>query len=134
MTMEELQIWSRNYGVENFHGACSFTYNDDFGFRIEATEGGRFVMLSSTIATVSIQSESDLFRQLLRWNHLGVKTQGASFSLDETGENIVLWIMISIDDLDPAEFDRVVGSFLDLSEQFAKAVRQMDESNIAEVL
>ena len=119
MSVQLVGQWLQDYGVEEFSGACTFTYRDSIEFGLEVSTDESHLVLHSVVGRVPESDQAESLRRLLQMNHLGIETQGATISLDESGENIVLWISLPIDRLDPDEFERVVGAFLDLSDRVA---------------
>ena len=118
MTLHELRHWLRDYGVDDFQQACRFTYNDDFEFHLEATEDFQSVVISAVIGSAAFSSEVNGFRILLQWNYLGIATRGATLSLDEAGERVVLWKSLSLEHFEIEEFESTIGAFLDLVQGF----------------
>ncbi|MCG8648359.1 MAG: type III secretion system chaperone [Pirellulales bacterium] len=122
----EISEWLRDYGVEDFNGACTFTYKDVIDFSVETSTDQSCVILHSVICEVPTRSETEVLRQLLQWNYLGKETRGASLCLDPTGQHIVTWISLPIAILDVERFQQIVGSFLDLSEQLLATILPQD--------
>jgi len=123
MSIQLVGEWLQGYGVEQFDGACSFTYKDEIDFNLEVSTDETHLIMHSVIGEVAAEGDAARLRELLRLNYLGIETQGAALSLDESGTRIVLWISQSIAILDLELFERSVSVFLDLSERLATAAR-----------
>ena len=119
---EHIGEWLQAYGVDEFNGACAFTWKESIEFGLELTADESHLVLQAVVGSAGEADDAGLFRKLLRLNYLGIQTDGATLSLDETESNVVLWVALPVDSLDPGEFDRCVGSFLDLSERISQSI------------
>lgn len=123
MSIETISQWMRDYGVADFAGACAFTYRDAIDFTIETSADESHLIMHSVLAEIAEDTEAKDLRRLLQMNYLGKETSGATLALDETGVNVMLWIALPIASLDVEQFEQVIGSFLDLSEQLSEKIR-----------
>ena len=123
MSVHTIGQWLRDYGVDEFDGACSFTYKGVIDFSLEVSTDDSHLVMHSIVGELPQNDDAALPKKLLGMNYLGIETRGATLSLDETGVNVVLWISLPIDALDIERFEQVIGAFLDLSEQMSALVR-----------
>ena len=122
MSKELIGEWLKPYGVEGFRGKATFDYEHETQFTVELTNDERYLMLSSVIEQVSAIATREHLHQILRLNHLGIETRGGTLSIDETGENLVLWYSRPVAALDPEGFDNLIGSFLDVTRHIQQKV------------
>ena len=123
MSTELIGEWLRDYGVEEFDGGCTFTYKDVIDFSLEVSTDESHLVLSSVVGELPARRDPELLCRLLRLNHLGIATRGATLSIDESESNIVLWISLATVTLDPEQFEQSIQVFLDVSERLSLAVR-----------
>lgn len=127
MSVPQVGEWLRVYGVEEFNGACAFTYRGAIEFGIEVSADESHILLHSVIGKLSTGDEAEQLQKLMMRNYLGLETQGATLALDGTGENVCLWISLSLTDLDTERFENSLGAFLDLSEAHCSLLQEQNE-------
>ncbi|MCG8693879.1 MAG: type III secretion system chaperone [Minwuiales bacterium] len=113
MSLEIVAEWLEPYGVDKFEGKCLFTYEHEIEVTIETDIEGKSLFVSALIGEIGSDADAAMLRHLLQMGYKGQHTGGASLSVDETGQGVVLWIARLVSTLDPEAFDDLVGRFLD---------------------
>ena len=121
LSKQSIVEWLRPFGVQDFHGACTLTYRNTIDLNLELTDDETEFVLSAVIGQVD-PSDSEQLVRLLRMNNLGKQTRGATISLEENGEDILLWIATPLSGMDLARFEQVVYAFVDLVEELPLAL------------
>lgn len=110
----------------NEHHLCAFRYGKDLEFIIELPPESPIVYLYSPMAELPIEHRDTFFEKLLKANFFCLETNGATFSIDERSNRIILSFGQPIDQIDNLVFKNIVGNFLETAEHWK------DQLNTAE--
>ena len=118
MSQQRIGEWLRDYGIEQFDGACTLTYKDSIDLTLELTVDESELVLAAVVGRID-SNDANRLRTMLQMNYLGKKTRGTTISLDESGEIIVVWVAVSVNSIGPESFEQILHGFLDVSEEIA---------------
>jgi len=99
-------------------GSCSFLTNDGTEITLIAPPLHGTLYLASTICPVSdlgTEEKSGLMEKALQRNFLLRGTEGATLSLDDESESLILCQTQPIEEMDASRFVDLVGSFIENS-------------------
>ena len=101
-------------------GVITFVVDDRFTISIEKSDDGQFLSIYSVVGTLPLENRQECMKWLLDANLFGYKTNKASFGLDSDTEEIYLFQMFDLFDL---QFDR----FFDYLTQFIETLKKWTE-------
>ena len=118
--------WLKGLGTEagianlalNDNNLCAFQYGNDLEFIIELPPDSPILYMYSPMGSVPSENKEQLFERLLKANFFCLETHGATFSIDERSNRIILSYGHPIDQLDSLSFKNVVGNFLETAESW----------------
>jgi len=122
MSIAAVGSWLGAFGVDDFAGRCTFKYHDTIDFTVEVSADESFLCVSAVLGERTASDNPRLLLQLLQLNHLGIETGGTCLSVDETGQNIVLWYSRPVQGLGAEGFNNLVASFLDSAEDLQRRI------------
>lgn len=134
MTIESVGQWLRPWGVESFSGQAVFEDNEGRPFIVALTQDASVIYLSTPVLALPEAPAAALLSRLLSLGHLGRETGGGAISLDEAGENAVLWLAWPVASLDPEGFEQLMMVFLDRAEALRATLRtpESDGPNVGD--
>jgi hypothetical protein len=112
----------------NEHHVCAFRYGKDLEFIIELPPGSPIVYMYSPMVDVPQENKEAFFDKLLKANFFCLETNGATFSIDERSNRIVLSYGQPIDQIDNLIFKNIVGNFLETAEQWKERLRSFENA------
>ena len=135
--MENIDIingWLAELGQEagiedlklNEHHLCAFRYGKDLEFTIELPPQSPIVYLYSPMAELPSENKEAFFEKLLKANFFCLETNGATFSIDERSNRIILSYGQPIDQIDNLVFKNIVGNFLETAERWKDLLNTAD--------
>jgi len=101
----------------NANAELSISVDGGVTITLEADPTGRWIFLYSILGPQP--SEPDAVRVLLRANHLGRGTLGATLSIDPADDTVTLWRRLEIEREDAESFIGAFGDFLDAAVAWA---------------
>lgn len=100
------------------NGVCGLKYKDNLEVIVEVPAMSNDVYIYSPllkILSTTAQEKVTLYEELLKANFLCQQTKGATLSIDEQENSVVLCINQSIAMLDAVSFRNLFGNFIDIA-------------------
>jgi len=94
-------------------GVCVLRYDDRLDVIIEHPQGAESVLVQIPLMPVPGIERESFFRKVLALNHRGEATRGATLSLNETSEMVMLGALLSADTLDALGLEHLIGNLID---------------------
>lgn len=83
------------------------------------------------MAELPLEHRDTFFEKLLKANFFCLETNGATFSIDERSNRIVLSLGQLIDQIDNLVFKNIVGNFLETAEHWKEQLNTAEANNEA---
>ena len=131
MNRSETDKWFAELGVSDFSGEATFVSEKGLQVEFILSEDSRELLITSSIGLLSIGTDADVYRHVLRTNYLGLETGGGCISLAEDDETLLLWRVVPLSAVDPAALTNFISNLLDAAEEVGRRI--FDESMEAKV-
>lgn len=115
----------------NEHHLCAFRYGKELEFIIELPPESPIVYLYSPMAELPAEHRDTFFEKLLKANFFCLETNGATFSIDERSNRIIISFGQPIDQIDNLVFKNIVGNFLETAEHWKEQLNTAEANNEA---
>lgn len=113
MNKSEIRKWFADLGVPNFSGEAAFDSESGHQTEFVLSDDDRELLITNVIGLLDDRTDSDVYRMILRTNHLGLDTRGGCLSLAEDDETLILWRVVPVAVMDADELANAVSSFID---------------------
>lgn len=97
----------------NVQGVCTIGHASGLECAVEVPDEGGCVVLRAPLMAWYPERHQALAAHCLKQQYLGLRTQGASFGIDEEDAELSLWQVMPVAGLDEAGFQGLVARFLD---------------------
>ena len=131
MNRSEIDKWFADLGVSDFSGEATFDSENGLQVEFVLSEDGRELLITNVIGLLSIRTDVDVYRLVLRTNYLGLETGGGCIALAEDDETLLLWRVVPLSAVDPDALTNIISSLLDAAEECRRHI--FDESTEAKV-
>lgn len=106
-------------------GVCVLSYGSTFDIIIQAISGDDTVLIEIPLMAVPGVGREAFFRRVLTLNHRGEATRGASLSLNEQSQTVMLGWLAPIAQLDELAFEQLIGNLIDCAESVRPLLDQV---------
>jgi hypothetical protein len=110
-------------------GICVLSYGSSFDIIIQAIGGDDTVLIEIPLVSVPGVGREAFFRRVLSLNHRGEATRGASLSLNEQSQTVMLGWLGPIAQLDELAFEQLIGNLIDCAEAVRPLLDQVDPAH-----
>jgi hypothetical protein len=94
-------------------GVCVLRYDDRLDVIIKCPPGAESVLVQIPLMPVPGVDREGFFRKVLALNHRGEATRGATLSLNEISETVMLGALLPADTLDALGLEHLIGNLID---------------------
>ena len=113
----------------NEHHLCAFRYGQELEFIIELPPESPIIYMYSPMAELPAEHKEAFYEKLLKANFFCLETNGATFSIDERSNRIVLSYGQPIEQIDNLIFKNIVGNFLETAETWRELLNMAETSS-----
>jgi hypothetical protein len=107
-------------------GVCVLQYGSTLDVIIQAISGGETVLLEIPLMPIPGVNREVFFRRLLELNHRGEATRGASLSLNDQSQTVMLGVLAPIAQLDELALEQLIGNLIDCAESLMPMLDSVD--------
>ncbi len=124
MLLKEFGASLRIEGLIFVDNRCDLMF-DDIAVTLELLANGEFIHIYSYLYTIPDDKVADIALLLLDANYLFSATAGSTFGMDQESKKVVLIREVDVSKTTLAEFEILIESFINLSEQWQEKITDL---------
>lgn len=101
-----------NVTLDETTRSCSLAFDDQQEILIIQPNQSDKVYIASPVADLSDSNRDEYYEKALKFNFLGIVTNGAVFSIDDTAEQMLLSVSTKVESLDEHALAELLAEFI----------------------